>query len=91
MANPYDHRELLAAHYGFSGKTVDEVVAAQKERDRQQRERHKAEMDAEHRTGKFAKFDRPKAPAPATVTKSQLDSLRALQTRAVQAREARTE
>lgn len=88
MSNPHDYRELMCAVYGFSTKTVDEVLAEQKAR-------HKRQMDdakAEAKVGGVKSSTVQRAPRPvpaAAIPKKSLDGLAAILERSKQVRAKR--
>ena len=64
FANAYEHRELMKALVGYSGKSVDQVLAEQKQK---------------HEPKASGSKGGAKAPAPASAPrKSELDKLAAL-------------
>lgn len=86
MSNPHDYRELMSAHFGYSGREVEDVVEEQRERHR------KAIEDAreDSKTHRSTSVKRPSAPRPGRAKKSELDALRAIQDRARQLQANRT-
>jgi len=91
MSNPFDQRELLAAHFGFSERSVDDVIAEQKAR----HDKAAKEAEAERKTSKFTKFNRgqridPPVPAP-KVPEANRRALDALMDQARQVQAARSE
>jgi hypothetical protein len=60
MMNPFEYRELMMAHFGYTDKTVDQVLAEHKRRDTPSKSRSKTKAPE---------------PSTAPVPKSEMEKL----------------
>lgn len=74
LANPFEYREVMKAHFGYDERTVEEVLAAQEAKRKADEEKHKQQAAQPSRPGTTP----PRQAGEAKPSKTELDRLAAI-------------